>query len=50
MTNLEDHLMFLKKLRIPFKKQLLRYCYHLFTEHTFTPESLKAFIDEVMKP
>jgi len=60
MVSLVEHVDVLRKLRIPYKKQLVKYCYILFNDHlsgdkgteladtTGNRMTVDAFIDAIM--
>ena len=49
MVSLQEHIRFLRMLKIPYKKQLIKYLHHVFTQHAYEIRDLDKFIDEVMK-
>lgn len=50
MVSLKEHMEILRKLRFPYKKQLLTMLYHIFKEHTNEIPDLEEFIAYVMTP
>jgi len=60
MVTLNEHIDLLRKLAIPYKKQLVLYCYNLFNDHlsgdkgneladtTGNRMTIQQFIDQIM--
>lgn len=48
LMKLEEHIHILRTLRIPFKANLTRILYHVFTEHKDEIKDIDEFIDKIM--